>query len=91
MSIHVKNKMKLYLLEQTDNNDWDTYDSCLVCAENEVDARTITPNGEVFKENEAWNSWDSWAKSAASITCEEIGEANDKQERGVIIASFNAG
>ena len=80
--------MKLYLLEQTDNNDWDTYDSCLVCAENEEDARTIAPNGEVFKENETWGSW---AKSAESITCEEIGEANDKQERGVIIASFNAG
>jgi hypothetical protein len=79
--------MKLYLLKQTDNDDWDTYDSCLVCAENEEDARTIAPNGKVFKENETLGIW---AKSAESITCEEIGEANDKQERGVIIASFNA-
>jgi hypothetical protein len=73
--------MKLYLLEQKDNNDYDTYDSCLVCAENEADARTIEPNEDV----------NDWALSKDSITCKEIGEANDKQERGVIIASFNAG
>lgn len=80
--------MKLYLLEQNDNNDYDTYDSCLVCAENEADARTIDPDGNTFEENKQWSSW---AKGKEAITCEEIGEANDKQERGVIIASFNAG
>ena len=80
--------MKLYLLEQNDNNNYDTYDSCLVCAENEADARTIAPNGNEFKESERWSDW---ALSKDSITCEEIGEANDKQERGVVIASFNAG
>ena len=80
--------MKLYLLKQNENNGYDTYDSCLVCAENEADARTMTPDGNTFKDN---NIWSSWARSKKSITCEEIGEANDKQERGVIIASFNAG
>tara|TARA_R110002124_G_scaffold261033_1_gene426954 strand:+ start:34 stop:276 length:243 start_codon:yes stop_codon:yes gene_type:complete len=80
--------MKLYLLEQNDNNDYDTYDSCLVCAENESDARTIDPNGNEFKESAKWSDW---ALSKDSITCKEIGEANDKQERGVIIASYNAG
>ena len=80
--------MKLYLLKQTDNNDYDTYDSCLVCAENEADAITINPNGNEFKESDTWGGW---ALSRDSITCSEIGEANDKQERGVIIASFNAG
>jgi hypothetical protein len=80
--------MKLYLLEQHDNLDYDTYDSCLVCAENEADARTIDPYGKEFKENVQWSSW---AISKDSITCEEIGEANDKQKRGVIIASKNNG
>jgi hypothetical protein len=80
--------MKLYLLKQNDNNNYDTYDSCLVCAENEADARTIDPNGNEFKEGARYNEW---ALSKDSITCEEIGEANDKQERGVVIASFNAG
>ncbi len=80
--------MKLYLLSQNDNNNYDTYDSILVCAENEADARTIAPNGEPFVENERWSSW---AIKASAISCEEIGEANEKQTRGVIIASFNAG
>ena len=31
--------MKLYLLSQDDNNDYDTYDSIVVCAESEEDAR----------------------------------------------------
>jgi hypothetical protein len=81
--------MKLYLLKQTDNNGWDTYDSCLVCAENEADARTIKPEGDVFEENN--QTWSDWAFSKDSITCEEIGDANEKQERGVVISSFNAG
>lgn len=80
--------MKLYLLWQSDNNGYDTYDSCVVCAENEKDAVTITPRGKPFVENEKYTSW---AKSASSITCEEIGLANEKMVRGVIIASFNAG
>lgn len=80
--------MKLYLLTQNDNRKYNTYDSCLVCAENEEDARTITPSGDIFVENEKWGSW---AKKASAIFCEEIGEANKKQTRGVIIASFNAG
>jgi hypothetical protein len=81
-------QMKLYLLKQTDNNDYDTFDSCLVCAKDEADARTISPTGGVFVENQRWGTW---AKSAKSITCEEIGTANEKQERGVVLASFNAG
>ena len=79
--------MKLYLLSQTDNGEYDTYDSCLVCAENEADARTIAPDGKIFKEGK----WGNWALKASAINCEEIGTANDKQKRGVIIASYNAG
>jgi hypothetical protein len=81
--------MKLYLLEQQDNINYDTYDSCVVCAENELDAVTIDPYGEEFKEPNG--GYGSWASKIEFITCTEIGEANDQQERGVIIASFNAG
>jgi hypothetical protein len=79
--------MKLYLLEQHDNDYHDTFDSIVVCAENSQDAVTIDPNGLVYKEKE--HSF--WAFKKESITCTEIGEANNKQERGVIIASFCAG
>ena len=80
--------MKLYLLEQNDNNKHETYDRCIVCAENAEDAKTINPNGGLYSEPNGRNS--EWALSADNITCEEIGEANDNQVRGVVLASFNA-
>lgn len=80
--------MKIYLLRQTYNNALDTYDSCVVCAKNEEDAKTIAPDGSVFVENKKWTDW---AKLFSQITCEEIGEANSNQVRGVILASYNAG
>lgn len=82
--------MKIYLLSQDDNNDYDTYDSIIVCAENEQDARTIAPNGEVFIEKEGVG-YTSWARKAENIKCEEIGTANENQKRGVVLSSFNAG
>lgn len=36
--------MKIFKLSQTLNNDYDTYDSCIVCAENEDEARKIHPS-----------------------------------------------
>ena len=36
--------MKLYLISQDENDGWDTYDSAVVVAENEVDARSIHPS-----------------------------------------------
>lgn len=77
--------MKLYLLTQTDNNTWDSFDSCIVCAKDVDDAKSITSTGNVFKEN----SISTWAQAVDSIICKEVGTANDNQERGVVIASFN--
>ena len=74
--------MKLYLLTQSVNNG---YDSCIVCAKNEADAKTITPDGK-----ELTSMFSDWAKPE-DVTCEEIGTANKAQVRGVILASFNAG
>lgn len=36
--------MKLYLLSQDINDGWDTYDSCVVCAKSEEEARLIHPS-----------------------------------------------
>lgn len=84
--------MKIYLLTQDDNTDYDTYDSLIVCAENEEDAKIITPSGKnYFEEREDHRNYYSWALNFDSIKCEEIGEANENQERGVVLASFNAG
>lgn len=80
--------MKIYLLSQSDNNEYDTYDSIVVCAENKADALTINPEGLPFVEVERFGNW---AKKKSSIKCKEIGIANKKQKRGVILASYNAG
>lgn len=81
--------MKLYLVSQNDNEDYDTYDSMVVCAESPEDAMSIHPEG--FEYEEPKKRWGSWAFKKESISCVEIGEANIDQERGVILASFNAG
>ena len=80
--------MKLYLLSQDENNDYDTYDAFIVCAENEADARTFKPDNTMFNPE---RDSGAWTKNESAITCQEIGVANKNQERGVILASFNAG
>lgn len=82
--------MKLYLLSQDAYNGYDTYDSCVVCAENESDAKTIRPDGFEFKESNN-NCFSCWVDKLSQIQCEEIGVANKNQKRGVVCASFNAG
>jgi hypothetical protein len=86
-------RLKLYLLTQNDNNGYDTYDSCVVCAKDEKEAKTISPEGGIFVETAGKkSSWrTAWALRASSITCEEIGTANSDQKKGVILSSFNAG
>ena len=38
--------MNLYLLTQYTNDNYDTYDSCVVCAENPKEAKKIHPGNE---------------------------------------------
>ena len=80
--------MKLYKIYQETNNNYDTYDSAIVVAESEEDAKTIHPNGSECHESS--KLYDSWV-AKSDVFVEEIGIPNEKQERGVILASFNAG
>jgi hypothetical protein len=98
--------MKLYLMSQDINNDYDTYDSVVVAAESSEDARTIHPrlyvHMTVHMADSVWtltrNDGTEYATSARDwlayedihlLKVEYLGETN--QERGVILASFNAG
>ena len=36
--------MKIYEISQDENNAYDTYDSAIVCAENEEEAKKINPD-----------------------------------------------
>ena len=81
--------MNLYLLTQSQENGYDTYDSCVVCAENEDKARLIRPRGD-------WGgsySFSSrcWARTPDNVKVEFIGVASPSVEEGVVLASFNAG
>lgn len=44
--------MNIYKISQNINNGWDTYDSAIVCAESEEDARKIHPSKYVTHERD---------------------------------------
>lgn len=81
--------MNLYLLEQDINGYWDTYDSAIVCAESEAEAVKIHPDGDFF--DSGWTSTDDWVETPSKVKCKKIGVADKSIEKGVILASFNAG
>lgn len=84
--------MKIYRLSQEVNNKYDTYDSCVVIADNEDEAKMITPSGEPFVEinKEDWLYGD-WVRTLSHIQVEYVGEAKNGSKKGVICSSFNAG
>lgn len=77
--------MNLYRISQSDNSDYDTYDSAVVAAPSEEEARKIHPSG--------YNPWSmgSWTESPEKVSVELIGTAVEGIAQGVICASFNAG
>lgn len=81
--------MKLYLLSQSQNMGHDTYDSMVVAAKNEDDAKTILPDSPHSTWGGSWSY--GWAKSPEHVSAKLIGTAIKGTERGVICASFNAG
>lgn len=99
-----KPALYLYLLSQDENSGYDTYDSCIVCAESEDEAKRIYPD-EYCIWDESKNGWiwrnpvdpdarccvTDWATRIENIHCKLIGTAADGIEKGVVIASFNAG
>lgn len=81
--------MNLYLLTQTENRDYDTYDSIVVAANSLELAVQMHPDEE-------YGSWSgglstTWASSPTNVTCKLIGKAVSGTTSGIILASFNAG
>ena len=76
--------MNLYLIWQDENMGYDTYDSCIVCAENIDEACKIHPNGN-------WEDDLEWASSPSKVYARLIGKAESCIPKGVVLASFNAG
>ena len=85
--------MKLWLSEQDENSDYDTFDKAVVAATDETAARIIHPSGYTYGD-EKWGPetrYGCWASSPREVTATYIGEAKEGTEAGVILASFNAG
>ena len=46
--------MKLYKISQDENNEYDTFDSAIVCAESEEEAKKIHPAEMDYDEEGYW-------------------------------------
>lgn len=76
--------MNIYLISQTTNNSFDTYDSAIVGAESVEEAQKINPSS-------GWGgSYPGWADKPEQVDVLLIGKAVDGTAAGVILASFNA-
>lgn len=85
--------MFLYRISQDVNNDHNTYDSAVVCAGSEDEARMMHPARLACDDCEEWNGKDEefsmWC-AAKDVQVEIIGTAANNLQRGLIVASYNA-
>ncbi len=87
--------MNIYLLSQSKNNGYDTYDSCVVIAKDEKQARHIHPQclnfPKAWKGKKWWNDdYGTWAKPE-DVQAILLGKARKELVAGVACHSFNAG
>lgn len=87
--------MKIWHVHRTDQCSYDEYDSFVVAAETEQQARLAHPSGggDVWTGREWRNgNWKdtSWP-APGKLKVREIGTAAPTEKAGVICASFNAG
>jgi hypothetical protein len=87
----MEQRMKLWLISQSVNTGYDTYDGAVVAAETEEAARLTHPS---TYPDSGWpkrlDPYPVWSL-LQDVTVELIGEALDGTKPGVICASFNAG
>ena len=82
---------KLFLLKQTTNDEWDTYDSAIVCADTAEVARFIHP--AKYASGDWWNNpedCDTWVLPGA-VAVTFVGYASPAIPAGVVLSSFRAG
>lgn len=82
-------RLRLYLISQEENRGYDTYDSAVVAAKNEHDAKRIHPSGRTISEDSY--GYGGWVNDPEKVSAKLIGVADSSVSAGVICASFNAG
>jgi len=66
--------MKLYLLTQDENQAEETFESCVVVADDEEGARNVHPFGD-------WDRVDAWCYEPESVTVTYLGDARKDLEK----------
>ena len=82
--------MNLYLISQDVNWNYDTYDSAIVAARTNKEARMIHPEGIKNWNGKCSEKYSSWAPFE-DVNAKIIGVAKMGTTKGVVLASFNAG
>jgi len=85
--------MKLWKISQEINENWDTYDSAIVAARTDSEAKMIHPSGDQTNWAERIYSCSTWVQASEleHVKVEYLGTAKPGTKEGVILASFNAG
>ena len=83
-------KMKLFLISQRENKDWDTFDSFVAAALDEETARNMSPDGGVVDWKDK-SIYSNWCSKPSEVFVKYLGEASPEIKQGVICASFRAG
>lgn len=91
--------MNLYLLSQKENDNYDTYDSVVVAANTEDEARLIHPDCNtnlsfppLRSSEECWeDEFSRWCSAPNKVNVQLMGIAVEGTKSGIILASFNAG
>jgi hypothetical protein len=82
--------MNLYLISQTVNQNYDTYDSAVVVAETEQEARNMLPEKWArLPDNDMEYDLGEWCKPE-DVKVKLVGVAAEGVT-GTVVASFNAG
>lgn len=93
--------MNIYKVSQSVNNGYDTYDSFVIAAKDEVEARNTSPSDGFWEKNQWWflsldgeirKGYSSTWCDPSDCTVELIGVADRKiTQKTIILTSFNAG
>lgn len=86
--------MNLYLITRNDGVDYDQYDSAVVAAPDEEDAKALIEQDLYGWTNTDWKYVEKGLveiHTELDITIELIGTAIDEMQYGIVVDSFNAG
>jgi hypothetical protein len=80
--------MNLYLISQTVNTNYEVFESAIVAAHSEDEARSIHPNGDLYWNGKPDKFNNTWC-TKEDVIVKLIGTAADNIMIGVICSNFN--